>query len=310
MSRALSQPGRINVKTEQRILAAAKELDYRLNPIARALPTGRTNTIGLVVADITNPMFFNAVRGAERAAAERGYILVLVESQESGEREAEAAHRVLPSVDALVLVSSRLSEDGVRELGDRKPVVVLNREVDRVSSLVPDLDTGIVQLLDHLKELGHTSIAYLSGPASSWMSTARWTRLFAAAQDRGISIVEIPTSAPTLDGGRESLPRVVASGVTAVIAYNDLIAIGLLRQAVAEQVRVPEDLSIIGFDDIFGSDFTSPPLTTVRTPLDVVGELAVKRALDLIDHGAVTEGVEPPLPTELIVRGSTGIARR
>jgi len=310
VSRALSQPGRISSKTEQRILSAAKELNYRLNPMARALPTGRTSTIGLVVADITNPMFFDAVRGAERAAAKRGYILVLVESQESGEREAEATERVLPSVDALILVTSRLSEERVRELSERKPVVVLNRDVTGVSSIVPDLERGIEQALAHLQSLGHSSLAYLSGPAGSWMSRARWHQLFQKAPEHGMSIVEIPTSAPTLEGGREALSRVRASGVTAAIAYNDLIAIGLLRAAIGEGLGVPDDLSVIGFDDIFGSDFTSPPLTTVRMPLDIAGELAVDRALGLIDGVELDLASESPLITELVVRGSTGLPRR
>jgi LacI family transcriptional regulator len=314
VSRALSQPGRINVKTEQRILSAAKELNYRMNPMARALPTGRTNTLGLLVADITNPMFFNAVRGAERAAAERGYILVLVESQESGEREAEAANRVLPSVDALLLVTSRLSDEAIHELADQKPVIVLNRHIEGVSSIVPDLNPGIDQALDHLAALGHTSLAFLSGPATSWMSRARWSALLEKAPARGMTIVEILSDAPTLDGGRASFPRIRASGVSAVIAYNDLMAIGLLRASAAAGLDVPGDLSIVGFDDIFGSDFTSPPLTTIRTPLEVAGDSAVRRALGMID--ADIEGRdsaapdEPPISTELIIRGSTGKARR
>ena len=310
VSRALSQPGRINIKTEQRIHSAAKELNYRLNPMARALPTGRTSTIGLLVADITNPMFFTAVRGAERAAAERGYILVLVESQESGEREAEAAHRVLPSVDALILVTTRLSNASITELADRKPLVVLNRHIDGVSSLVPDVDRGIDQALDHLAELGHTAVAFLSGPSTSWMSGARWASLLARAPQRGMTIVEIGPGAPTLEGGRATLNRISASGVTAVVAYNDLMAIGLLRAATEAGIDVPGSLSIVGFDDIFGSDFTSPPLTTIRTPLDLAGDLAVRRALDMIDADAsdtdYVTPIEPPIVTELIVRGSTG----
>ncbi|GAA3914936.1 LacI family DNA-binding transcriptional regulator [Microbacterium invictum] len=312
VSRALSQPGRINVKTEQRILSAAKQLNYRLNPMARALPTGRTSTLALLVADITNPMFFNVVRGAERAAARRGYILVIVESQESGEREAEAAQRVLPSVDALVLVTSRLSAESVRELSERKPIVVLNRHVDAVASIVPDLEPGIDEALAHLRSFGHKSLAFLSGPATSWMSATRWRLLFEKAPEYGMSVVEIPTSSPTVDGGRQAQARVRAAGVSAVIAYNDLMAIGLLREAVGQGIRVPGDLSIVGFDDIFGSDFTSPPLTTVRTPLDVIGRLAVERALDLIDDVDDDNGADgaPPLTTELIVRGSTGPAGR
>ena len=133
VSRALSQPGRINVKTEERIQAAAKELNYRVNPIARALPTGRTNTLGLMVADITNPMIFGIVRGAERAAAEAGYTLVVAESQESGEREATAVERVLPSVDGLVLATTRLGDAQISHIADRKPTVIINRALEGVT---------------------------------------------------------------------------------------------------------------------------------------------------------------------------------
>jgi LacI family transcriptional regulator len=302
VSRALSKPGRINVKTEQRIQAAAKELNYRLNPMARALPTGQSSTLGLLLADITNPMFFAAVRGAEQAASLRGYTMILAESQESAEREAQAADRIAPSTDGLILVASRLSDEQIIALAATMPVVVVNREVPGVGGIVPDLEPGIDAALEHLAALGHTSIAYLSGPANSWMSGARWEFLLRRAPERGMSIVEIGPGVPTLDGGRDSLARVLASGVTAVIAYNDLIAIGLMRAAQESGLDVPGRLSIIGFDDIFGSDFTSPPLTTIRTPLGPMGERAVRR---LLGDAAAPES-SADLPTEFVPRGSTG----
>ena len=311
VSRALSKPGRINVKTEERIQAAAKELNYRVNPMARALPTGRANTLGLLLADITNPMFFNVVRGAEREAARRGYTLILAESQESAEREAETADRVAPSVDGLILVTTRLADDQIQCLAERIPLVVMNRQVEGIDGIVPDILPGIDQALTHLAELGHTAVAFLSGPATSWMNRARWDTLLEQAPPRGMTIVEIGPGAPTLDGGEAALSRVLASGVTAVLAYNDLMAIGLMRAAQSRGLMVPDQLSIMGFDDIFGSDFTSPQLTTVRTPLGAMGERAVRRALDVIveDAGGQPEDVsELPLPTELIVRGSTGRA--
>lgn len=307
VSRALSKPGRISAKTEKLIQDAAKTLNYRVNPMARALPTGRTNTLGLIIADITNPMFFEVVRGAERAAALGGYTLILAESQESGEREAEAAERVAPSVDGMILVTTRLADEQIRELAELRPLVVINRRVDGVDAIVPELEPGIEQALTHLAEHGHRSIAFLSGPGNSWMSVARWGELLERAVERGMTIVEIGPGVPTLDGGRDAISRVIASGVTAVIAYNDLMAIGLLRAAGELGISVPGRLSIIGFDDIFGSDFTSPPLTTIRTPLGLIGELAVRQALRSIgDDIPLRAGHEPALVTELIVRGSTG----
>jgi LacI family transcriptional regulator len=312
VSRALSKPGRINIKTEERIHAAAKELNYRLNPMARALPTGRTQTLGVLLADITNPMFFDVVRGAERAARLRGYTLILAESQESGEREAEAAERVAPSVDGLILVTTRLGDDQIQDLAARKPLVVINRRVEGVHGIVPQLEPGIGQALSHLADLGHTSIAFLSGPANSWMNRARWDVLLTEAPARGMSIVEIGPGVPTLDGGRAALSRVLASGVTAVMAYNDLMAIGLMRAAQERGLSIPGQLSIVGFDDIFGSDFTSPQLTTIRTPLGQMGERAIRRTLELIAAGGEKpERAElPALPTELVVRGSTGRINR
>jgi LacI family transcriptional regulator len=310
VSRALSQPGRINIKTEERIHAAAKELNYRLNPMARALPTGRTSTLGLLLADITNPMIFGIVRGAEHAAAEQGYTLVIAESQESGEREASTAERIQPSVDGLILGTTRLSDAQIQQLAAHKPLVLINRDVDGVSSVLPDVDPGIDGALAHLESFGHKSIAYLSGPASSWMSGTRWSSLLERAVARGMNVVEIGPGVPTLDGGRAALTRILASGVTAVVAYNDLMAIGLLRAAAEKGIAVPERFSLVGFDDIFGSDFTTPALTTIRTPLARAGARAVRKALALVsgssEHAADVEPEDEKIETELVIRQSTG----
>ncbi|WP_167131409.1 LacI family DNA-binding transcriptional regulator [Paramicrobacterium chengjingii] len=312
VSRALSQPGRINVKTEAKIHDAAKQLNYRLNPMARALPTGRTNTLGLLIADITNPVIFGIVRGAEKAAAERGYTLVISESQESGEREAASAQRIQPAVDGLVLGTSRLTDEAIKALAEEKPLVVINRQIDGVSSVTPNIEPGIDQALAHLELLGHTDLVFLSGPSGSWMSRHRWSTLKAGAEARGMTITSTAPQEPTIDGGRSLLSRVIASGATAVVAYNDLMAIGLMRTAAEQGISVPGTFSILGFDDIFGSDFTSPPLTTVRSPLLEAGRLAVRQTLQLIEDGPdsdaasfATQGLE----TELIIRGSSGAVR-
>ncbi|HEV7956377.1 MAG TPA: LacI family DNA-binding transcriptional regulator [Marisediminicola sp.] len=316
VSRALNKPGRINIKTEERIHAAAKQLKYRLNPMARALPTGRTNTLGMLLADITNPVFSTVVRGAQREAAERGFTLIIAESQESGQREVLSAGNVLPSVDGIILVGARMSDEEIKDFAEQKPLVVINRFLPDVETIIPDLDPGIDQALAHLADLGHSSIAFLAGPTNSWMSGARSEALRKHSERRGLTLTEIGPGVPTLDGGRAAFPRVVATGVTAVVAYNDLMAIGLLRAAQEADYLVPGRLSIVGFDDIFGSDFTSPPLTTVRTPLALMGELAVRRILAMV--GSRSDGDSPSgassdlvnLTTELIIRRSSGRAAR
>lgn len=308
VSRALTTPGRISARTEAKIRAAAAELNYRVNPFARALPTGRTRLLALTIADITNPVFFDIVRGAEQVAAESGYTLVLAESQESSSNEASALERILPMVDGVIMATTRLSDEEIARLDQEKPVVLMNRTVDGVVDVVPRLEKGIIAVIDHLAGFGHKRLAYLGGPANSWMNTKRWDIIMKYCLDKGLSVVEIGPNSPTLVAGKEALDRVRASGATAVIAYNDLMAIGLLRQAADQGIAIPDSLSIVGFDNSFGSDFTTPGLTTVKQPLLELGEQAVRKMMAILDEDAQSEGTsdEAALETELLVRGSTG----
>ena len=308
VSRALSRPGRINPKTAQKVFDAARELDYVANPAARSLPTGRTGTVALMVADITNPMFFDIVRGAERETAERGYTLVLAEFRESADTELHTARRLLASVDGLVLATSRLHPDTIRDLADVKPVVVLNRRVDAVPSVVPEIAPAIEEAIGHLAGLDHRHLAYLSGPDRSWMSRHRWQLIQEAAARAGVAVTRIPTPAPDREGGRVVAEAVLTSGVTGVLAFNDLLAIGILQAFIESGVAVPEEVSIVGFDDIFGADLTAPPLTTIRVPSDESGAAAARELFTALDGGAYPD--RRPLAARFVVRGSTGPAAR
>jgi LacI family transcriptional regulator len=308
VSRALTTPGRIKADTEAKIRAAAKELNYRVNPHARALPTGKTKMIALMVADITNPVFFKVVRGAEKVAADEGYTLVVAESFESSKVEADSLARIMPSVDGVIFGTTRLADQQIHEANREKPVMLINRVVDGVGDVVPDNEPGIAEAIAHLAELGHKHIGFLAGPAASWINTDRWNLLMKHALDSGMTVVSIGPNLPTVEGGRDGLAEVRASGVSAIITYNDLMGIGLLRAATAAGIKVPEDLSIIGFDNIFGSDFTSPPLTTIEMPLEKIGGNAVRALLSsLDDNDLVVHGSDES--TSLLVRGSTGKAK-
>jgi LacI family transcriptional regulator len=307
VSRALGKPGRISAATEAKIRIAADQLSFRINPMARALHTGRTQTLALVLADITNPVVFGIVRGAEQATSARNYTLIIAESQESPEAEAATIERILPGVDGVILATSRLPSDSIRRLAGDKPIVLINRAVDDVAAVLPDVSQGVSSLLEHLHELGHRSIAYLSGPETSWMSERRWEHLLEATERRGIAVVEIGPNQPTLEGGRDALRRVLAAQVTAVIAFNDLIAIGLMQAAAESGIVIPSALSVAGFDDIFGSELIVPALTTVRSQLELAGHRAAENLLRRLSGEAVDEA-EAPLSTELVVRASTAAA--
>ncbi|WP_426765742.1 LacI family DNA-binding transcriptional regulator [Pseudarthrobacter sp. 1G09] len=305
VSRALSKPGRVSAKTQKLIEDAATQLEYRVNPFARALPTGRTNTLALIVADITNPTFFGIIRGAESTATARDYTLMLAESAESADTELTAARRMLTTVDGLILASPRMDDARIRELAQEKPVVVINRQVDGVPSVVPDVNKGIGEAVRNLAANGHRKVAYVAGPPQSWMTTRRWEGVKAACEWSHLECVQLPSHKPTVDGGRQVARDVVASGATAVMTYNDLLAIGLMQELQAAGVQVPDRISIVGFDDIFGADFTTPALTTIRSPMTACGTEAATLLLEVL-HGA--EEVSPALQveTELVLRGSSG----
>jgi LacI family transcriptional regulator len=305
VSRALSKPGRVSAKTQKLIQDAAVQLNYQVNPFARALPTGRTNTFGLIVADITNPTFFDIIRGAQTTGSQRDYTLVLAESAESAATELTAARRVLSTADGLILASPRMDDDDIRALSRDKPVVVINREVEGVPCVVPDVRKGIGEAVRSLAGNGHKRVAFVAGPARSWMSARRWEGMQAACEWSRLEAVRVESSKPTVDGGRQVARDVLATRATAVLTYNDLLAIGLMQELQAGGMVVPDQISIVGFDDIFGADFTTPPLTTVRSPLGECGSGAATRLLDLLHGDGEPAGILQ-VETELVLRGSSG----
>ena len=304
VSRALGRPGRLNAATEARITAMAAELGFRPNPIARALPTGRTRMLGMIIPDLTNPVFARLARGVESAAADLDYTLVIAESAEAADRESTALERMLPSVDGVILASSRMTDDRLGELARSTAVVLVSRELEGIASVLPDIEAGVDALVAHLAELGHRRIVYLAGPARSWTNARRRAALEAAAAANRMSVETVPAAAPTLAAGREALEDILHLRPTAVVAFNDLLAIGLMRAAEEAGVALPSELSVAGFDDIFGAELTVPSLTTVRTGLAEAGENAARLLIAAV--GSRAEPAPPIIvPTELVVRDST-----
>jgi DNA-binding LacI/PurR family transcriptional regulator len=301
VSRALSNPDRVSPRTRAHVRAVAQRLDYQPNRIAQALPSGRTQMLALLVPDITNPHHFGLVRGAEAQARAAGYTLVIGDTQESPELESVHAQRLGSVVDGIVLAASRLPEDDLRALGSRRPVVLFNREVDGFPGVVTDSADGARQIVQHLAALGHRSVAYLAGPVDLWSDGVRWRALSASAERAGMAIVRLGPFSPTVEHGAAAADVGLASAATALVAFNDLLAIGVLRRLERLGVDVPGQLSVVGFDDIFGSDFCHPPLTTVTSPVDRAGRTLIDLLL-----GDTHPARQVVLPTPLRVRDSTG----
>ena len=300
VSRALSNPDRVSRATREHVVAVARRLGYQVN---RA--TGRHQMLALLVNDITNPHNFELIRGAEAQARAAGYTLVLGDSQENPDLESLHAERLRSAVDGLVLAASRMPDEQLREIAARTPVVLFNREVQGLASVVMESADGSRQIIEHLVALGHRSIAYLAGPRNAWMTDQRWRTLSGAAADSGAEINRLGPFLPTLDQGAAAADVGLASGASALVAFNDLLAIGVLQRLERRGVDVPGRISVVGYDDIFGSDFCHPPLTTVTGPLERAGRTLVDLMLGTLSGAA---GQQLTLPTQLRIRDSTGVA--
>lgn len=311
VSRALSIPGRVNFRTQARIEAAAAELNYVPNAQAKALSSGHTKSVAVLVADITNPFYFDIIRGTQLQLKAAGYTQFLVDTEESEEVEASTLEQMRQTAGGVILTAPRLSDAALTRACATMPIVTINRDVAGLPSVIIDTPTATNQALDHLISLGHSRIAYLGGPEASSSNKSRWAALSAAGLDRGVDVVKLGPFAPRTHSGAAAADALVHSGATAGIAFNDLMAIGMLQRLRERGVGVPEDLSIVGCDDIFGADFCSPPLTTVTAPVEQAGRVAVTMLLSQINprQGNLQRN-QAVLPTHLTIRGSTGPAPR
>lgn len=297
----------------EEVLRIADELGYRRNPLASGLRTRKTFTVGIIIPDLTNPVFPPIVRSAEQTLDAAGYIAILADSgsRERSEREIIENMRAR-DVDGLILATAMRRDPVVDTCIEQGiPVVLVNRTVSRhdVPAVVNDDELGIELALEHLVQLGHEHIAYIGGPQSTSTGYGRYHALVENAEKLGLELdseLVINATAFSETAGAETLNGLLDSGkaFTAVLAANDLLALGCYDALQARGLRCPEDLSITGFNDMPYVDRMDPPLTTLHIPHDALGVKAAQLLLARIENpNAPVE--ELRLAPELIVRGST-----
>jgi DNA-binding LacI/PurR family transcriptional regulator len=296
----------VREKTRARVLAAAAELGYEPNRAARGLITGRTGNVGVIVPDLGNPYFHAVLKGAQARAREADYAVFVADGQEDAAEEEALIQAMGKQVDGIVLCSSRLAPVTLARLEPTPILVLLNRRVPGRPSVVVDSASGMRQAMRHLAELGHVRCAFVAGPRRSWSNRERLRGLRSCARAVGAELVTIGPVAPQFASGAAAADRVLETGATAVLAYNDLVAVGVLSRLAELGVRVPDELSVVGFDDIPLATMVTPPLTTVAAPTELAGRAAVEALLDHLGPGAA----QPPaavqrLPVTLVVRSST-----
>jgi LacI family transcriptional regulator len=321
VSRTFSAPNLVNPETRGRVLATAEHLGYRPNRAARALITGRTTNLGLIVADIANPYFPPMIKAAQSQARLRDHHVFVADTDEDPAVEEELVRALATQVDGIVLCSPRMANGAIEVLAREVPLVVVNRVVADLPTVVMDVANGARQAIDHLVGLGHRELLYLGGPRSSWTNKEIRRSAVGTARSLGVSLTVLDSSAPTEAGGAaaaEAVAREVArAGVTGVLAYNDLLAIGLLGALKGLGLTVPGDISVVGIDDIPLS--SAVQLTTVATPTAAAGRTAVDMLLSYDSPTRTGRGPGRPvveqhirtsaqttLPTTLITRQSTG----
>jgi LacI family transcriptional regulator len=314
VSNALAGKGYVKPATRRRIEAAVERLGYRASTIARALRTQRSFSVGVILADITNPTFPEIVRGIEDALRESGCTLLLCNTDGSEQRQAQYMRALADrNVDGMILVSQHLEAPAIEPLLAAAPPLVLihrrhrHRNFDYIGV---DNARGVNAAIDHLIALGHRRVAFIRGPRESTAVEERYAAFasFARAQRIDDDARLVVQGDYTRAGGYAAATTLLSLSrpPTAIVASNDVAALGVLEAAAQRRMNVPRDISVVGFDDIFVSGLKAIALTTIRQPMVDIGAAAARLLLKRITDGKRKyRSKQLIFPAELVVRGTT-----
>jgi len=317
-SRALNNPSEVNGKTAVRVRKAAERLGYVPNPNARGLKTSKSNLLGIVVPDLTNPLFPPIIRGIDDTVSVRGYSAVIVNTDTDLTREAHQVKALRArQVDGLLVCTATLDDALYQQLQEEKfPLVFLVRTVadPGVSSVTGDDGAGIAMAVNHLAELGHRRIAHLAGPQNS---SAGVRRLRAFEQAMRDNTLPLDAGFIVVAGQFQEGEGAAAVGalldyhpeITAIVAANDLLALGVYDALSARGLRCPDDLSVTGFNNMPFLDKITPSMTSVNVPRYEIGVQGARLLLEALDNPTTFQPRSVRLPLQLVVRESTAAPR-
>lgn len=316
VSRALRNSPLVSRETAERIRQIAEEMGYRPSAVARSLVTRKTKTIGVVVTTIADPFIAEVVSGIEEVANDHGYSVFLANSNADPDREIKVVHSFHERrVDGILVTASRVGALYIGHLSEMKvPIVLINNQHpgEFVHSVMIDNVTASRMATEHLIHLGHRRIAYIGDQFGYQSDTERFAGYRQALERAGLTfqpeLVVHGDGKP--EGGMRAMEQLLRLSPlpTAVFCYNDMTALGALRVARMRGLRVPEDISLVGFDDLFIASYTEPPLTTIRQPKRRMGQRAMELLLQLLRGEDSQQTIW--MQGELIVRHSTAPPRR
>jgi DNA-binding LacI/PurR family transcriptional regulator len=304
VSRVMSGSPSVRPDLVERVRRAADELGYRPNAAAQRLVSGVADTIGVVVPNLANPYFYDVIKAMNVAAAAEGYQMLMADANEDPDEEFQLATNLLRQADGLVLVSPRMPVASLRRLAQETAhIVVVNRVAVGVGlpTVAVDNYSAMLEICGHLARLGHRRVVYLAGPELSWQNIER-QRAVEQAEAFGLEVQTVHAGS-TIDSGHAVVEHALELNPTALVSFNDLVAIGALARLRELGVRVPDDVSLTGFDDIPFAAYVSPSLTTANSPQRLLGQRAW-HALHQMMSGAEAEDT-PLVKAETVIREST-----
>ena len=314
VSRTINGISTVNPALAKRVWQAIEELNYFPNTQARALVSGRSRILGLIVSEITNPFFPELIQQFEDIAVESGYEILIGSTNYDQQRTASVVRRMIErKVDGIAVMTFGIATPVLEELAAREmPLVFIDTAPNKSNACVLKVDyqAGIHQAVQHLAALGHRRIAFISGPLSQQSAAARRDAFLKAMAEIGAKVPadDIVEGTHTLEGGMESMSTLLKKKTrpTAVMCSNDMTAIGVLHELYGRNLRVPDDISVIGFDDIHIAGFTLPPLTTIQMACSDIARSAIEALRSRVEPQDTKPAPEEwVIPTRLIVRQTT-----
>ena len=318
VSRTVNHIPTVNAELTRKVWKAIEEVGYLPNTQARALVSGRSRLLGLIVSEITNPFFPELIQEFENLAVEQGYEVLIGSTNYDPARTESLMRRLLQrNVDGVAVMTFGVEEELVQKLVEREfPLVFVDAgpELPNIRLVQPDYAEGIRQGVQHLAALGHRQIAFISGPLSQRSPKARQEAFLKAMDELGLKVPPKHTAegTHTMEGGITAMEKLLTLEElpTAVMCSNDMTAIGALHALYRTTYRVPDDISVVGFDDIHLSQFVLPPLTTVQMSCRDLASAAVEALRAGVEQDHPKQGrKEWKIPTRLVVRQSTAFPR-
>jgi len=315
VSRAINRVPTVDPQLAKRVWKVVDELGYYPNTQARALVLGRSRIFGLIVSEITNPFFPEIVQTFENLAVENNYEILLTSTVHDPKRMESSVRRMIERrVDGVAILTFGMEESLIEHLRFRKvPLVFVDvgPEVPGIANIRINYLNGIRQAVQHLAALRHNRIAFIAGPQHLKSAVARRDAFKAAMMEIGLAHDLIVVGNHKLEGGMKAFRELHAldQPPTAVLCSNDMTAIGVMREAYERNLKIPDELSVVGFDDIHLAEFTIPPLTTVQMSQHELAKIAFQALLNEVDEPRTQQPHKYELVTNLVLRRSTALAR-